>query len=202
MPLVGSYSKHNLIAIIFIGLIDERRTQQSEEQQQQQHVRSLSEAYYGDVQSPTTNSPSTVLLTPMEVQQQSNSMQQESLLQNAEGVNFFFNNATATDYPLLSYKISLKSVAWIIYLSGMIGMSFLNPLCCVLAMKYANPSILAPFSGLTLVWVVLFSGNVLGEYPGRSQKVACGLIVMGEVLVAMFGDHTNGEDAGVEDVVS
>lgn len=80
-------------------------------------------------------------------------------------------------------------------------MSFLNPLCCVLAMKYANPSILAPFSGLTLVWVVLFSGVVVNEYPGRSQQIACCLIVLGEILVAMFGDHTNGEDATVDDVV-
>ena len=40
--------------------------------------------------------------------------------------------------------------------SGMIGMSVLNPLCCVMAMNYASPSILAPFSGLTLVWVLFF----------------------------------------------
>lgn len=83
-----------------------------------------------------------------------------------------------------------------------IGMTFLNPLCCILAMKYANPSVLAPFSGLTLVWVVLFSSHVVGERPGSSQKVACALIVLGEVLVAIFGDHTNGEEKSVEDVVS
>jgi len=97
---------------------------------------------------------------------------------------------------------SAKQISWGLYLSGMVGMSFLNPLCCVLAMKYANPSILAPFSGLTLVWVVLFSSVVLDEHPKISQKVACALIVLGEVLVAMFGDHTNGEEKDVEDVLS
>jgi drug/metabolite transporter (DMT)-like permease len=99
-------------------------------------------------------------------------------------------------------SISAKQTSWLLYISGMIGMSFLNPLCCVLAMKYANPSILAPFSGLTLVWIVLFSGMSVGEHPGRSQKVACALIVLGEVLVALFGDHTNEEGMDVEDVVS
>lgn len=42
----------------------------------------------------------------------------------------------------------------------------------------------------------------VGEHPGRSQKVACALIVAGEVLVAFFGDHTNEEEMDVEDVVS
>ncbi|KAL3777573.1 hypothetical protein ACHAW5_007104 [Stephanodiscus triporus] len=99
-------------------------------------------------------------------------------------------------------SISAKQLSWHLYVSGMIGMSFLNPLCCVLAMRYANPSILAPFSGLTLVWIVLLSGITVGEHPGRSQKVACTLIVTGEVLVALFGDHMNGEDRDVDDVVS
>lgn len=96
---------------------------------------------------------------------------------------------------------SAKQLAWLLYLLGMIGMSFLNPLFCVLAMKYANPSILAPFSGLTLVWIILFSHTVLDEYPGRRQKIACALIVAGEVLVAFFGDHMNGVDGGIEGVV-
>jgi hypothetical protein len=49
--------------------------------------------------------------------------------------------------------------------SGMIGMTLLNPLACVLAMNYASPSILAPFSGLTLVWIVLLSNPIIGEQP-------------------------------------
>ena len=55
---------------------------------------------------------------------------------------------------------------------------------------------------MTLVWVVLFSGIVVNEHPGKSQKIACTLIVLGEVLVAMFGDHTNGEDINVADVIA
>lgn len=69
-------------------------------------------------------------------------------------------------------------------------------------MKYANPSILAPFSGLTLVWIILFSGMILDEHPSRSQKIACASIVAGEVLVAFFGDHVNGVDGGIQGVVS
>ena len=87
-------------------------------------------------------------------------------------------------------------------LSGMIGMTFINPLFCVLAMNYASPSILAPFSGLTLVWIVLFSENMIGEKPTRQQIIAACLIVFGEVIVAVWGDHTNDEDRGLEDVVN
>lgn len=86
--------------------------------------------------------------------------------------------------------------------SGMIGMSVLNPICCVLAMKYASPSILAPFSGLTMVWVILFSKLVVGEEPSKLQKIASGLIVAGEVIVACFGDHTNDVHDSTKEVVS
>jgi len=84
--------------------------------------------------------------------------------------------------------------------SGMFGMSVFNPICCVLAMNYASPSILAPFSGLTLVWVILFSPLVNNEKPSSRQIFACCLIISGEVIVAIFGDHTNDEDVTVEDV--
>ena len=91
--------------------------------------------------------------------------------------------------------------AYFLRYSGMFGMSVLNPICCVLAMNYASPSILAPFSGLTLVWVILFSYPVVGEQPSTSQIVAGCFIIAGEVIVAIFGDHTNDDDVTVEDVV-
>ena len=86
--------------------------------------------------------------------------------------------------------------------SGMVGMSILNPTCGVLAMQYASPSILAPFSGLTLVWVFLFSGIVVGETPSTAQKTASLLIIVGEVIVAVFGDHRNDVDIEASEVVS
>ena len=67
----------------------------------------------------------------------------------------------------------------------MFGMSVLNPICCVLAMNYASPSILAPFSGLTLVWVILLSEVVTSEKPSMRQILACSFIVSGEVIVAV-----------------
>ena len=69
-------------------------------------------------------------------------------------------------------------------------------------MNYASPSILAPFSGLTLVWVILFSPLVNNEKPSSRQVLACCFIISGEVIVAMFGDHTNDDDVTVEEVVS
>ena len=93
-----------------------------------------------------------------------------------------------------------RSAAWCLRGAGMIGMSFLNPLCCVLAMNFASPSILAPFSGLTLVWIVLLSSCLINEQPSSRQRVAAALIVLGEVIVAVFGDHTNNEGMTLEDL--
>lgn len=85
--------------------------------------------------------------------------------------------------------------------AGMFGMTVLNPLCSVFAMNYASPSILAPFSGLALVWVILGAGVYLGEPPSKAQILATLLIVIGEVVVAVFGDHTNDNGITVEEVV-
>jgi hypothetical protein len=76
-------------------------------------------------------------------------------------------------------------------------MTIWNPLChCSLAMNYASPSIAAPFSGLTLVWIdTIFSDMLIGERPSCMQIIAASLIVLGEVVVAIFGDHTN--DSGM-----
>jgi hypothetical protein len=96
-----------------------------------------------------------------------------------------------------------QSTAWVYVLRGfgMVGMTFLNPLCGVLAMNFASPSILAPFSGLTLVWIILFSDALIGEKPTSTQVLAALMIVLGEVVVALYGDHTNDDEISVQDVV-
>jgi EamA-like transporter family len=98
----------------------------------------------------------------------------------------------------------IRATAWSLALryTGMFGMMILNPLCGVIAMNYASPSITAPFSGLTLVWIVLFSECSIGEKPSLLQVVAATLIVLGEVIVAIWGDHTNDEGVTLDDVVS
>jgi hypothetical protein len=109
--------------------------------------------------------------------------------------------------PSLSSSVATmavhKTLWWplILRLSGMLGMTILNPLCCVLAMRYASPSILVPFSGLTLVWIVAWSRCLIGEQPTPPQVSAAALIVLGEVVVAVFGDHTNDEGVTVDTVV-
>lgn len=93
-----------------------------------------------------------------------------------------------------------RRTAFWLRISGMFGMTVLNPLCGVLAMNFASPSIVAPFSGLTLVWIVLFSETLIGEAPTFLQLVAASLIVLGEVVVAIYGDHTNDDGMTVLDV--
>jgi hypothetical protein len=86
--------------------------------------------------------------------------------------------------------------------AGMIGMTTIHPICSVIAMNYASPSILAPFAGLTLVWVIILSGPLLQEQPTRMQICAVALIISGESLVAIFGDHTNTNQMTPKQVVS
>lgn len=98
-------------------------------------------------------------------------------------------------------KCLFWKISQLLRFAGMIGMSFINPACSLVAMNYASPSILAPFSGLTLVWVIVLSKPLLGEQPSCAQRTASALIVWGEVMVAVFGDHTNDEGATKASVI-
>lgn len=112
----------------------------------------------------------------------------------------------AIDGPLAQTReqMALRKLYKAYFLRGMgtLGMTTLNPLATVIAMNYASPSILAPFSGLTLVWIIMFSPLVVGETPSRRQVLACAFILFGEVVVAAFGDHKNDDGITVDDVVS
>ena len=96
---------------------------------------------------------------------------------------------------------STVTAAWL-RLSGMVGMAVLNPACGVLAMNYASPSLVAPFSGLDLVWVIMFSHALVGEDPTSQQIMAASLVVAGEALSAVFGDHTNDNDNNTSSDIS
>ena len=49
--------------------------------------------------------------------------------------------------------------------------------------------------------MILFSSPIVGEQPSSTQVVAACLIILGEVVVAVFGDHTNDDGVTVNDVV-
>jgi hypothetical protein len=99
---------------------------------------------------------------------------------------------------------NIKPSLWPAYalrFSGMMGMTVFNPLCGVLAMNYASPSILAPFSGLTLVWIIVLSDALIHERATNRQIAASALIIAGEIVISVFGDHTNDANVTVQQVV-
>jgi len=102
------------------------------------------------------------------------------------------NNNKTTELLLAS-----RTMRW----AGILGMSVFNPVFDLVALSNANPSLLAPFSGLALAWIILLSEQLIGEPPQRIQVCASGLIGVGLVLSMLFGDHTNNEDITLEDVV-
>ena len=126
-------------------------------------------------------------------------------MNHSDGNAAFVDNDSPESLPSLdesqSFAYPQRKLLVTLRVFGMIGMTLLNPLCSVLAMNYASPSILAPFSGMTLVWIVLFSQPLLGEPPSLLQIVAASLIILGEVITAVFGDHTNDEGISVHEVV-
>lgn len=121
-----------------------------------------------------------------------------------DGIIFSEENTYGSDSigeaPRSPLHTNTKCMALTLRLCGMFGMTFLNPLCGVLAMNYASPSITAPFSGLTLVWIIMFSKTFTGEQPSHAQIFASSLIVLGEVVIAIFGDHTNDEGTTLADL--
>jgi hypothetical protein len=60
-------------------------------------------------------------------------------------------------------------------------------------MALASPSLLAPFSGLTLVWVILFSKQMTGDLPNQTQILAAVMIIIGERGVRGGGGRRGGE---------
>lgn len=126
-----------------------------------------------------------------------------NLEENEEGEQFIDqDNEQLTMIKDENKKVlSVELVARALRYSGMLGMSVLNPLFCVLAMNYASPSILAPFSGLTLVWIILFSESLISEKPQKKQIIAAALIITGQIIVGAFGDHTNDDGITLQDVV-
>lgn len=118
----------------------------------------------------------------------------KSFLMDERGlVEMIKNRQRGRHEQMTTTSTTTATAAWL-RLSGMVGMAVLNPACGVLAMNYASPSLVAPFSGLDLVWVIMLSHALVGEDPTSPQIVAASLVVAGEALTAVFGDHTNSND--------
>lgn len=137
---------------------------------------------------------------------EASALRRDALLAERETTQAQDRNELETSYESMSddeedgqiNSKRVKRIAKSLRLGGMVGMTILNPLFCVLAMNYASPSILAPFSGLTLVWIVLFSSTLINEPPTTQQVFASGLVILGEIFVATFGDHKNDDDVTLE----
>ena len=93
------------------------------------------------------------------------------------------------------------TTAFRIRIAALFFMTFLNPVFDIAAMRYASPSILAPFSGVSLAWVVLLSKRLVGEQPEPVRVLAAILIMLGQALVAIFGDHSSHDNMTLDEVV-
>ena len=85
-----------------------------------------------------------------------------------------------------------KIQAWLLRCVGLLGMIVVGPSLNIYALQYASPSILSPIGGgLTLIWIILLSEYTIGEKPRFLQIIAVFIIGIGQILIAIKGDHTN-----------
>lgn len=68
------------------------------------------------------------------------------------------------------------------------------------AVYYSSPSIVAPFSGVALAWVVLLA-PCIGERPEPIRVCGAVLILWGILVVSAFGDHVTNEQKTLDEVV-
>ena len=81
-------------------------------------------------------------------------------------------------------------------------MTTLNPGLSVVAFLYASLSILAPFAVLAIVWIVLLSPIILKEIPSRMEIVGAMMILLGEIITAISGDHSKYDELTLEDIAN
>ena len=106
------------------------------------------------------------------------------------------NNYKCNDYYQRRRKQRRRLSCWYAGLlrgMGVVGMMCVAPALNLYALQYASPSILSPIGGgLTLIWIVILSERTIQETPKAYQiRAICQYIIVGQVLVAYAGDHTN-----------
>jgi drug/metabolite transporter (DMT)-like permease len=112
-------------------------------------------------------------------------IRQMSTTERSEAIVFYFmlTCAVVSAVTLIWHRVPLTSTAaaWLV-LSGILG--GIGQICMTFSYRYAEPSLLAPFDYVALVWAVALGYFVLGEVPkplvlaGAGVVIAAGLYII------------------------
>jgi drug/metabolite transporter (DMT)-like permease len=111
-------------------------------------------------------------------------IRQMSTTERSETIVFYFMLTTALAGALTMIwwraPLSAVMVAWLV-LAGLLG--GIGQICMTYSYRYAEPSLLAPFDYVAMVWAALFGFAVFREVPERLVLVGAGIVVMSGLFI-------------------
>lgn len=112
-------------------------------------------------------------------------IRQMSTTERSETIVFYFMvlTAVAGAASMLQWRAPLTTsmVTWLV-ISGLLG--GIGQICMTFSYRYAEPSLLAPFDYVALVWATLFGLVIFGELPQRGVVAGAGIVVASGLFIA------------------
>ena len=111
-------------------------------------------------------------------------IRQMSTTERSETIVFYFMLITALAGALTMIwwraPLSADMAAWLV-LAGLLG--GIGQICMTYSYRYAEPSLLAPFDYVAMVWAASFGFAVFGEVPERLVLVGAGIVVVSGLFI-------------------
>jgi drug/metabolite transporter (DMT)-like permease len=112
-------------------------------------------------------------------------IRQMSTTERSETIVFYFMliTALAGAVTMIWWRVplSLGMAAWLV-LAGLLG--GIGQICMTYSYRYAEPSLLAPFDYVAMVWAALFGFAVFGEVPERLVLAGAAIVVSSGLFIA------------------
>src|SRR5690348_4138472 len=112
-------------------------------------------------------------------------IRQMSVTERSETIVFYFMTFTAVAGALtmIWWHVALtpKMTTWLV-LSGLLG--GIGQICMTFSYRYAEPSLLAPFDYVAMVWAMLFGFVFFSEIPERLVLIGAAIVVASGVYIA------------------
>ena len=111
-------------------------------------------------------------------------IRQMSTTERSETIVFYFMVSCAVAGAVTmawdSVPLTLAQVAWLV-LCGLLG--GVGQICMTFSYRYAEPSLLAPFDYVSMVWAVLLGYFVLAEVPEPMVMAGAGVVIAAGLLI-------------------
>ncbi len=111
-------------------------------------------------------------------------IRQMSTTERSETIVFYFMSFTAVTglVSMIWWRVPLtvEMTAWLI-LSGLLG--GIGQICMTFSYRYAEPSLLAPFDYVAMVWAALLGFAVFGEVPQQLVLIGAGIVIAAGLFI-------------------